>query len=280
MVSVIVPTRNSARTLSACLASVRAQRAAEIELIVVDNASSDDTWSIANRFADVVVARGPERSAQRNFGATIAKGDHLFFVDSDMVLTPKLVSECAAILINTNAPAVIVPEVSVGQGFWAACRALERSCYGGEDLIEAARFFRRSSFKTAAGFDEELRGGEDWDLSVRVAQGTSLPRSVSHLIHDEGRPRLMALLAKKRYYAGSFVAYWRKHPRLAMSQASIRGPAFIRNWNVLVRHPLLAIGIILLKALEIGAALSVVLPQLIARKSVRSDGPVERRGSS
>jgi len=277
MVSVIVPTRNSARTLASCLASIRAQRAVEIELIVVDNASSDVTPNIAYGYADVVTTRGPERSAQRNFGASIAKGDHLFFVDSDMVLTPNLVSECAAILIETQAPAVIVPEVSVGQGFWAACRALERRCYVGDDLVEAARFFRRSTFDAAEGFDEQLLGGEDWDLSARVAQGMRLPRSVGHLIHDEGRLRLVVVLAKKRYYAGSFLAYWRKHPRLAISQARVVRPAFFRNWKTLMRHPVLTTGVILMKVLEMSAALSVVLPEMIGHVAWRSDAEARAR---
>src|ERR1700730_278134 len=204
MVSVIVPTRNAARTFEACLASIRAQQRVEIELIVVDNDSVDGSQAIADSYADVVLTHGPERSAQRNYGAFLSKGSYLLFIDSDMILQPDVAAKCMAAMDDTRALAVIVPESSVGQGFWAACRALERSCYVGDDSIEAARFFRRDVFTTIGGFDERLTGPEDWDLSVRVSRGELLPRAASFIIHDEGRLKIADHLRKKRYYAASF----------------------------------------------------------------------------
>ena len=65
-VSVVVPTKNVGRTLRRCLESVRAQDHQPLELVVVDNFSTDDTFEIATEFADVAFQLGPERSAQRN----------------------------------------------------------------------------------------------------------------------------------------------------------------------------------------------------------------------
>ena len=50
--------------------------------------------------------------------------------------------------------------LSVGQ--------LEKLCYVGDDLIEAARFFRKSSFDAIGGYDVDLEAGEDWDLNQRL----------------------------------------------------------------------------------------------------------------
>jgi len=254
LVSVVVPTRNSAQTLEACLASIRVQQMASVELIVVDNNSSDATQNIARRYADVVMTGGPERSAQRNSGASVAKGEYLLFVDSDMVLEPDVAFSCLARAEQTMAPAVIVPEVSVGQGFWASCRMLERSCYSGDDTIEAARFFARRIFDRSGGFDEELTGPEDWDLTIRIATGSHLPRAASTIFHHEGKLQLGTVLAKKRYYARSSVRYWRKHRQTAVHQANVVfRPAFIRNWRRLLTHPVLAAGVLSLKTLEAGA---------------------------
>src|SRR6266550_90978 len=170
VVSVIVTTRNSARTLAVCLKSIRGQTYSAIELIVIDNQSHDGSAQIAKELAEVVEDWGPERSAQRNRGAKLSQGDYLLFVDSDMVLAPSIVEECVEVAQKTGYGAVVVPEISTGQGFLAACRALERSCYEGDDTIESARFFSRAAYEDSGGFDESLTGPEDRDLTVRMAK--------------------------------------------------------------------------------------------------------------
>src|SRR5258706_16215433 len=123
LVSIIVPTHNSAKTIAQCLSSVREQTYQPIELIVVDNWSTDGTVDIARHWCDSVEVFGQERSAQRNRGASLAQGDYLFFVDSDMRLTPNVVRSCLDVLANMDAPAAVVPEQSSGDGFLAKCRA-------------------------------------------------------------------------------------------------------------------------------------------------------------
>jgi glycosyltransferase involved in cell wall biosynthesis len=247
------------------LLSVRSQLYRPIELVVVDNGSIDVTLEIANRYADLVDNWGPERSAQRNHGANLARGDYFLFIDSDMTLASSVVGDCVdALRADGEASAVVIPEVSVGEGFLADCRALERSCYVGDNDVEAARFFTRRAFEGAGGYDENLIGGEDWDLSVRVAGGRELPRTTGKISHDEGRLRLRTVLAKKRYYAGSAVLFWRKHGRASLGRANlVFRPAFLRNWRRLLRHPTLFAGIVFLKVLETAAgALGFVEAQL------------------
>jgi hypothetical protein len=150
---------------------------------------------------------------------------------------------------------VIVPETSIGDGVWAHCRALERSCYVGDDSVEAARFFKRSVFSASGGYDETLSGPEDWDLSQRVAAGRSLPRTSAMIDHDEGRLGLRDQLAKKRYYGASFRPYLVKR-RFSLSRITtlVIRPAYLRNWRRLASHPVLTAGILTMKSLELGAA--------------------------
>lgn len=251
LVSVIVVTRNSTRTLDDCLASIRNQTYTPIELIVVDNGSTDETLSVARRYSDIVETFGPERSAQRNRGAESSHGEYVLFIDSDMHLSPGVVRDCVDAMVGTKAPGVVIPEVSVGEGFLARSRALERRCYVGDDEIESARFFSKKAFDAAGGFDERLTGTEDKDLMVRVAVGRRLPRTSSYITHYEGRVRIGPLIDKRRYYTVSSVHYWHKHGRSSVRQANIIfRPAFIRNWRLLARHPLLTSGILFLKTLE------------------------------
>jgi hypothetical protein len=111
---------------------------------------------------------------------------------------------------------------------------------------------------------------EDWDLSKRIAGGRRLPRTVSHIEHDEGRLRLAGALAKKRYYAASSQLYWRKHGRSTLGQANlVFRPAFLRNWRRLLRHPILTAGFLSLKTLEMTA----VVVGLVEARSRKTEVP-------
>jgi glycosyltransferase involved in cell wall biosynthesis len=264
LVSVIVTTRNSQRTLEACLISIGRQVYPAIELIVIDNGSTDQTVTIAQRYADCVPDFAPvpwiATSAQRNLGARMASGAYLLFIDSDMRLSAEVVRDAVMTVQRTGSPGAIIPEISVGEGYWARCRALERSCYHGDDSAEAARFFRTKPFRESAGYDEELTALEDWDLSQRIAGGGSLPRIGAVIIHDEGHLRLIGAAAKKRYYGASFRRLVGKHGKRGLMRANlVARPAFFRSWRRLSHGGLATPGMFLLRAVELVAAASGAL---------------------
>ena len=130
LISVIVTTRNNHDTLDACLQSIVAQSYSPIELVVVDNNSTDDTKDIARRYTPHVYNKGPERSVQRNYAVEKASGDYVVIIDSDMELTRDVIRSCVSFVRqNPETGGVIIPEESFGQGFWAQCKKLERSYY-------------------------------------------------------------------------------------------------------------------------------------------------------
>jgi glycosyltransferase involved in cell wall biosynthesis len=266
LVSAVVPTRNSARTLRRCLESVRAQTHPYVEVIVVDNGSADDTRALAETMADRVLSAGPERSAQRNEGARRSAGPYLLFVDSDMVVETEVVAECVK-LAGRGADAAVIPETSFGIGYWARCKALERSCYVGDELIEAARFFSRSIFDSCGGFDEELPPGpEDWDLHERArSRGARIERTRAMIHHDEGDLRLGELARKKYYYGRAMAEYHRKHPALARRQLTVVRPAFVRHWRRLASEPVVAGGMVLMKGCEYAAGGAGLAKTLLER---------------
>lgn len=255
LVSVIVPTKNSAGTIEMCLKSIKEQTYPDIEIIVVDNYSEDGTAEIARKYAQVFV-KGPERSTQRNHGAENAKGNYLVFIDSDMELTSTVIEECVHEIVSDDIGAVVIPEISVGEGFWTRCKALERSCYIGDDTIEAARFFDKNVFQKMKGYDETIAGGgEDWDLPQRVKiAGYKIGRIDSLIKHNEGRLSLLKTMNKKYYYAKTIRNYMKKHPEMAKKQLVLIRPAFIRHWQHLACDPIYTVGFIFMKCCEFGAA--------------------------
>lgn len=252
-VTVVVPTKNAERTLESCLRSLRYQSEA-CRVVVVDNYSTDATTLIAERWADVLIQAGPERSAQRNRGAAAAPAPVVGFIDADMVVGQRVVEEAAA-AIQRGAGAVIVPESTVGEGFWASVRAFERSFYEGSDAVEAARFFRWEVFEGVGGFDESLTGPEDWDITASARQSLPVARISATIKHDEGRVRYLEACRKKAYYAEGLRRYAAKRGTSAIRQGASR------PW---MRRPLQlatprGLGLLMLKGgelLAVAAALS------------------------
>jgi arabinofuranan 3-O-arabinosyltransferase len=247
-VTVVVPTRNAARTLAACLASVRAQTHPDVEVVVVDNASIDATPAIAAAGADLVERAGPERSAQRNHGWRAGTGEVVAFVDADMVLEPGVLAEAVEIFQQEPATAgLVIPELSFGAGFLARCRALEKSLYLGDAAVEAARVFRRAALERTGGYAEDLSAFEDWDLTDRFAPA-QIGRTTARVWHDDGVIRLRAAFRKRRYYGRWLPVYrarpWARHRRPGHTLARLP----VSPWRS--RTFGLVAGLVLLKAVE------------------------------
>ena len=155
-IAVVVPTRNSARTIQACLESLRAQNV-PCTVIVVDNGSSDSTPEVAQKLADLVLQAGPERSAQRNIGAAATAAEIVGFIDSDMVLATDVVGQAVA-AIETGALSVVVPERTLGEGFWAEVRAYEEILLRGERRDRSASLLSQECVRCSWG----IRRGDDW----------------------------------------------------------------------------------------------------------------------
>lgn len=216
-VTVVVPTRNSARTIEPCPQSLRAQ-STPCTVVVVDNGSTDGTQDLAEPLADIQLACGPERSAQRNQGARAAPASIMGFIDSDMVVTEPVVGEAAA-AITEGAGAVIVPERTIGVGYWARVRAFERSFYNGSDTPGATRFYQWDVFEQAGRFDEHLTGPEDWDLTIEARQLAPVVPISAMIDHDEDRVRYFD---KRRTWSESIPYFTRsgyRVPRIAIGKS-------------------------------------------------------------
>jgi glycosyltransferase involved in cell wall biosynthesis len=256
LVTVVVPTRDAARTLPACLRSVRAQTHPAVELIVVDNWSADGTWELARRLADVALRGGPERSEQRNLGIARARGEWIMWIDADMELYPDVVERALASVQSAGAAGAFIPERSDGSGFWTACRTLERRCYQHEPRIEAPRLLRRTDLERTGGF----RGGpgfEDAELRTRLrAAGARLVWADTLIVHHEGRLTLAGVARKRRYYGRDLPALRGAHPGAVSSQVAATLGAYWRHRRLLATDPAHAAGLLLLRAIEAGAYLA------------------------
>lgn len=257
LVSVIITTKNESAVIKRLLTSLRRQSYKNIEIILIDNNSSDSTKEIAKRFTNKVYNFGPERSAQRNFGAKMAKGDFLLFLDADMELSEKVIEESVnSINSSTKFAGIIIPEKSVAKTFWEKVKAFERSFYNekGDEITDAARFFRKSIFKKAGGYDETITGPEDWDLPETIKKlGYTFGRISVVIYHHERINSPFDLAKKKYFYALRAHRYLKKHRISALSPKTIYflRPIFYKNFDRIISHPLLSLGMFIMLFFQI-----------------------------
>lgn len=257
MISVIIPTFNEEKNIERNLRSIRAQSYKQVEIIVVDDGSTDNTVKLAKKYTPKVYARKhAERSVQRNFGASKASGDYLVFLDADMELTKNVFKSCIASIKNYKA--LIIPERTEGNGFMATIRKFEREMYVGDKNIEVARFFRQDVFSEMKGYDINLTGAEDYDLPKRVMNkygDKSIGWAKEWILHHETQLTLPKQLKKKFYYAGKSAKYARKHPELVATQGNMLfRKAYFRNWKKFIQNPLVGLAFIGVRLLEATAA--------------------------
>ena len=263
--SVVITTRNEHDNIANCIHAFDAYRG-EVEMIVVDNASDDDTKAIAASLGAKVLDKGPERSAQRNLGWRTASAPWVIVLDADMILPPETIDEILSrIDASPNAieksinrkiekfpQAFWIPEVRTGSGFRVKARNFERSFYDGT-AIDALRLFHKSVLEKTGGYDENLIAGpEDWELDIRIlATGAKCEVLRHHLIHNEKKLSYKRMLEKKAYYSKSMAAYRAKSPNHPAVKRQFSpwyrfvGVFFERGkWKKVLRHPILFLGVL------------------------------------
>ena len=182
-VSVVVPTRNRSESLAMTMRSVLRQRDVDVEVIVVNEASTDDTAAMLAAIGDPRVrvlfhdtAQG--LAAARNHGAAEARGDWLAFLDDDDLWAPdKLVSQLNA-GEQTGRDWVYTGAVNICDGRICHCRPplppeetltlLPR--YNAIPGGASNAIWRRTAWSKVGQFDTRFEGGEDWDMWIRLAQ--------------------------------------------------------------------------------------------------------------
>ena len=265
LVSIIIATKNEEGNIENCLKSILCQTYPrdKIEIIVVDNNSADNTKKISQKYADKIFNKGPERSAQRNFGAKQAKGEYYLYLDADMILSQDVIAECVKKFKkwdlktgNSKLAALYIPEIVTGNNFWSKVRRFERNFYNAT-VIDCVRFVKMKNFLAVGGFDETMSGPEDWDFDKKIRNLAKADIIKSIIYHNEGKFNLGKYLRKKKYYAKNFDIYinkWGGNDADVKKQFGLwyrYCGVFIEDekWKKLLAHPILTIGTYFLRGL-------------------------------
>jgi len=167
VISVVIPVRNGARALDACLQAACAAALPDHEVVVVDDGSTDESAAIAARHPCRLVRpeSGRGASAARNAGAAAAHGEILFFTDADCILGPRTLPQAAAALAAAGPRAIVGGTYETrpfDPGFFPAFQAVFVNYHEIRHLDEPdyvathAMAIRTADFRASGGFDEHF----------------------------------------------------------------------------------------------------------------------------
>jgi glycosyltransferase involved in cell wall biosynthesis len=181
-ISVIIPVYNAETYLRQCLASLAGSAEPAFECIVVDDGSSDGSIDVAREFGAQVLSTGGRNGPAfaRNLGAKTARGEILFFVDSDVCVQPDTLSRIGAeFTMNPDVDAVMgsYDRWPSAKNFMSQYRNLMHHYVHQKSRREAVTFWagcgaiRRKVFLDFGGFDEAYRSPaiEDIELGYRLS---------------------------------------------------------------------------------------------------------------
>lgn len=182
-VSVIIPCHNAAPFVRQTIGSVLEQTRPPDELIVVDDASTDETLDIVRSFGDEVqVHEQDNRNAPRtrNFGADVATGSALMFLDADDVLGPAALEVLVRVVRTRPVCVASCPwyRLELEEGRWVERPASGRHRKPGEAPLDAwlrgwyhppcSVLWTREAFDQTGGWDPEIASNQDGDLMMRA----------------------------------------------------------------------------------------------------------------
>jgi glycosyltransferase involved in cell wall biosynthesis len=180
LVSFVVPVFNGENDIARCLRSIRKQKLpeGEYEVLILDNGSTDRTQQIMRELGfDFQVIPNVNVSALRNRGATMARGDYVAFVDSDVELRPHWLQGGLAVFENSAVVACgcfpgVPTEATWVQQTWDLHQRRHQFAQPAPVawVTSMNMVVRRNDFLAVSGFNEHLKTSEDVDMCYRLGQ--------------------------------------------------------------------------------------------------------------
>jgi glycosyltransferase involved in cell wall biosynthesis len=185
-VSVIIPTYNRAKLVSRAIKSVLAQTYYNFELIVIDDASTDNTKNIIANFQDKRISyirqkKNKGAPAARNTGIKLAKGLFIAFLDDDDEILPakieKQVNKFSLVskkvgLIYSGSELIEEKDNSILKVYTPKYKGnvQQRLLLGPTICGSHTALIRKKCFERVGGFDEMLKSCQDWDMWKRISE--------------------------------------------------------------------------------------------------------------
>jgi len=230
-VSVIIPFRDKTPVLDDCVGAVKKQNYKDIEIIVV----SDRTELKDKNIISLVNSKCKGPGEKRNLGAKKAKGDILFFLDSDCILKKDSISKLVKIFKKHRIDAVsgkpLAPRKSNILGLVTGLEYEDRFDQMGEGYADVAATtcfgVLRQSFQKVRGFEDYTEGeatGEDWDFAMKLRQENCKIFHTNEVegYHEQVSDSLIRYLSRQRLHSEYRAKHYKRYKKAADQYSSWR----------------------------------------------------------
>ncbi len=183
IISILIPTYNEEKDIAKCLDSLKHQTYRKIEIIIVDDGSTDNTLNEIKKFKDVKIIKGEHKGPgfSRNLGAKKAKGEILVFVDADMTFEKNYLKNLVSPILKDSKIIGTTHYYETAENFhniWSRCWGKLRVFRKNEKYGRVFRAIRKNKFIELGGFDPKYGYADDqtfwfkYKISSVVAKNT------------------------------------------------------------------------------------------------------------
>ncbi len=220
LVSVVIPCYNTHQYLTQTIESVRKQSYSPIEIILVDDGSTDpETLSaLANVGSDVRVIRQDNKGlpGARNTGISAANGEFILPLDADDWLDKTAISEMHSAMTSANGTVAIFCDMQMAG---SVTGVLKKNFNFFEQLffnqLPYCLLYRKNVWDQVGQYDESMRKGyEDWDFNIRLGKLGVIQRVARPLFNYRILATGMLVSMSNRHHCDLWLAIRRKHPDL------------------------------------------------------------------
>jgi len=228
LVSVVIPAYNAAPFLAEAVHSILAQTYQHLEIIVIDDASTDGTWEVAQRCAEADPRVRIYRNAQnlgiagnRNRGVTLARGKYLAWQDADDVSMPARLEKQVRLLESHPDVAIVGGYIELFRGpttlgvrkYAPDDASLRRCIFRYSPIAQPVAMLRLNALRAAGEYDLRYPPAEDLDMTFRLGQHHRLANVEEVLLRYREseasatftrlRKMEVSTVAIRRHYSGS-----------------------------------------------------------------------------
>lgn len=169
MISIIIPAYNAAKTIQMCLESVFNQTYKDIEVIVVNDGSTDDLLlALTNCRQKITIVSQENKGAPsaRNYGFKFSRGEYVLFLDADISMKPEMLAKMHEALESDKSASYAYSSFLWG---WKKFKLwpFDAQKLRAMPYIHTSSLIRRGAF---CGFDESLKKFQDWDLFLTISE--------------------------------------------------------------------------------------------------------------